>query len=1050
MRSVIAYFIKFPVAVNIFLFALFAFGLWGVLGTRSSFFPLNEPNMITIRIAYPGASPQEIEEGIVLRIEDNLRGLVGIDRVTSVSSENSATITVETLLDYDIDVVLADVKNAVDRVPSYPVGMEPPVVAKLEPMARSVQFTLSGDKVPLKTLKQIARRIENDLRGIEGISQVDLTGFPAEEIEIAVREPDLRAYNLSFAEVAQAVANSNILATGGTIRTESEDYLIRARNRRYFGDELDFIVVRADASGRLIYLKDVAEVRDTWSEVPDRLYMNGHPAIEFSVSTTNSEDLLHAADETLKYIDDFNAKNDNVHLDVTRDASLVLRQRTQLLMENGAIGILLVLVLLSLFLKPSLAFWVAIGLPASFFGMFIFASQLITINVLSLFGMIIVIGILVDDGIVIGENIFMHYEKGKTPIRAAIDGTMEVLPAVVSAVLTTLIAFSTFYFLEGRIGEFFSEVSTVVILTLGVSLIEALIILPAHIAHSRALNRRAAPYRINVWADKGLVWFRDKVYAPVLQFFLNNPVLGFAIPLAMLILTIGSVGAGIVKTTFFPSIASDAVTVTLRMPQGTSETITDSLITYIEQKAAIVNEEFTKKQHDGQAVIQNMVKRIGPGTSTASLTLNLLPGEARDFPSDDIANALADEVGFIYGAESIEFGSGSNFGGKPVSVSLVSHNISELKAVKEMLKEQLQKEPKLKDISDNDPAGIKEIKLKLKESAYLLGMTYNSLLQQVRGGFFGQPVQRFQRGQDEIRVWVRYDRSNRQSIKNLDDMWILTPMGSRVPLSEIADYEIARGEVLINHLNGKREIRVEANLRDRKDSATDMLEYIRNSIMPDILAQHPTVTALYEGQNREASKVSNSAKFAVPAILFLIYAIIAFTFRSYSQPLMLFLLVPFSLVGVAWGHWLHGFPINILSWLGIIALVGIVVNDGLVLMSKFNSFLREGVPFKQALFEAGKTRFRAIFLTSATTIAGLAPLMLEKSRQAQFLIPMAISISYGILIGTFLTLLLLPLLLYFSNSLKVARVWFTTGKKPTREEVERAIIEQNADHEELS
>ncbi|RMD99437.1 MAG: efflux RND transporter permease subunit, partial [Bacteroidetes bacterium] len=429
------------------------------------------------------------------------------------------------------------------------------------------------------------------------------------------------------------------------------------------------------------------------------------------------------------------------------------------------------------------------------------------------------------------------------------------------------------------------------ILTLGVSLIEALIILPAHIAHSRALNRRAKPYLLNVWADKGLVWFRDRVYAPVLQFFLNNPVLGFAIPLAMLILTIGSVGAGIVKTTFFPPIASDAVTVTLRMPQGTSETITDSLITYIEQKAQLVNEEFTKKQHDGQPVIQNMVKRIGPGTSTASLTLNLLPGEARDFPSDDIANALADEVGFIYGAESIEYGSGSNFGGKPVSVSLVSHNIPELKAVKEMLKEKLQKEPKLKDISDNDPAGIKEIKLKLKESAYLLGMTYNSLLQQVRGGFFGQPVQRFQRGQDEIRVWVRYDRSNRQSIKNLDDMWILTPMGSRVPLSEIADYEIARGEVLINHLNGKREIRVEANLRDRKDSATDMLEYIRSSIMPDILAQHPTVTALYEGQNREASKVSNSAKFAVPAILFLIYAIIAFTFRSYSQPLMLFLLV---------------------------------------------------------------------------------------------------------------------------------------------------------------
>lgn len=1050
MRSVISYFIKFPVAVNIFLFALFAFGLWGLLGTRSSFFPLNDPFVITIRVSYPGASPEEIEEGIVLKIEDNLKGLVGIDRVTSVSSENTATITVETLQEYDIDVVLADVKNAVDRVPSYPVGMEPPIVAKQEPQTQSVSFTLSGKDVPLKTLKQIARKIESDLRSIEGISQIALTGFPAEEIEIAVREQDLRAYNLTFAEVAQAVANSNILSTGGTIRTETEDYLIRARQRRYYGDELDFLVVKADPSGRMIYLKDVAEVRDTWSEVPDRLYMNGQPAIEFNVTTTNNEDLLHAAEQTLKYIEDFNAKNDNVRLDITRDASLVLRQRTQLLLENGALGIVLVLILLSLFLRPSLAFWVALGIPTSFFGMFIFASQLITINVLSLFGMIIVIGILVDDGIVIGENIYLHYQQGKNPIRAAIDGTMEVLPAVVSAVLTTLIAFSTFYFLEGRVGEFFSEVSTVVILTLSVSLVEAIIILPSHIAHSRGLNRQDKPFLLNVWADKGLIWFRDKVYIPVLEFFLNNPLLGISIPLALFILTIGALGAGIVKTTFFPAIASDAITITLRMPQGTSETITDSLITYIEQKAHVINETFTQKQHDGQKVIQNMVKRIGPGTSTASLTLNLLPGEARDFSSDEIANALADEVGVIYGAESVEFGSGSNFGGKPVSISLVSQNIEELKAVKELLKEQLQKEPRLKDISDNDPAGIKEIKLKLKESAYLLGLNYNSLLQQVRGGFFGHPVQRFQRGQDEIRVWVRYDRSDRQSIKNLDDMWILTPTGSRVPLSEIAEYEIARGEVLINHLNGKREIKVEANLRDRKDSATDMLEYIRTSIMPEILAQYPTVSALYEGQNREASKVINSAKIAVPAILFLIYAIIAFTFRSYSQPLMLFLLVPFSLTGVAWGHWLHGFPINILSWLGIIALVGILVNDGLVLISKFNSFLQDGLPFKKALLDAGRTRFRAIFLTSATTIAGLAPLILEKSRQAQFLIPMAISISYGILIGTFLTLLLLPLLLYFNNSLKVGRVWLTTGKKPAREEVERAIIEKNTEYEELS
>jgi multidrug efflux pump subunit AcrB len=1049
MKKAISYFIKYPVAVNILLFAFLLFGAWGILGLKSSFFPLTEANIITITVAYPGASPQEMEEGVVLKIEDNLRGLVGIDRVTSVSAENSATITVETLQDYNIDVVLTDVKNAVDRVPSFPSEMEPPVIAKQEPRNEAVSFTVSGKDVPLKNLKQITRRIEADLRSMEGISQVNVTGFPAEEIEIAVREKDLRAYNLTFDEVARAVANANILTTGGTVKTETEEYLIRANSRSYYGDELDYIIVRADANGQVITLRDVAETRDKWSETPDRLYFNANTAIQVSVQSTNNEDLMTTADLTNAYIEKFNQQYDNVRLDVTRDASVTLKQRTQLLMENGGIGILMVLLLLSLFLKPSLAFWVAIGIPVSFFGMFIFAGGLITINVLSLFGMIIVIGILVDDGIVIGENIYHHYEKGKSPIRAAIDGTLEVVPPIVSAILTTIVAFSTFFFLEGRVGEFFSEVSVVVILTLSISLIEAIIILPSHIAHSRALNKGAKPFLLNLYADKALVRVRDRIYVPALQFFLKHTFLGFAIPVAMLVVTIAAVGGGIIKTTFFPAIASDRVVINLNMPQGTSEQITDSIITMIDNKAWEVNVEFTKRQSDHQQVVQNTIKRIGPGTSTASLTINLLPGEDREFPSDDIANAVEKRVGPIYGIESIEYGSGTNFGGKPVSVSLVSNNIAELKSAKEALKKQLEGMPQLKDISDNDPAGIKEISIKLKENAYLLGMTPGSVMSQVRSGFFGQQVQRFQRGRDEIRVWVRYDRAGRQSIKSLDDMWIVTPSGNRVPLSEIANYEIARGEVAINHLNGKREIRVEANLKDRKESATDMLAGIRENVMPGVLAPFPNVRALYEGQNREASKVSKSAKMVLPAILFLIYALIAFTFRSYSQPLLLFVMIPFSLIGVAWGHLLHGFSINMLSWLGIIALIGIVVNDGLVLMGKFNGYLKEGRPFYEALTEAGRSRFRAIFLTSITTIAGLAPLMLETSRQAQFLIPMAISISYGIFIGTFLTLLMLPLLLSVSNSLKVGKAWLFKGEKPAREEVERAIIELKAEHDEL-
>ncbi|MFQ5447963.1 MAG: efflux RND transporter permease subunit, partial [Saprospiraceae bacterium] len=442
MKPILSYFIKYPVAVNILLLAFLLFGVWGIMGLKSSFFPLNDANIITITVAYPGASPQEMEEGVVLKIEDNLRGLPGIDRVTSVSAENSAIITVETLKDYNIDVVLADVKNAVDRVPSFPSQMEPPIIAKQEPLNIGVSFTVSGDNIPLKNLKEIARRVESDLRSMDGISQVNLTGFPDEEIEIAVREKDLRAYNLTFDEVARAVASANILTTGGSVKTEAEEYLIRANTRAYYGNELDYIIVRAGPGGRVIKLRDVAEVRDKWSENPDRLYFNGNKAIQITVLSTNTEDLLSAASMTRDYIEKFNQQFNNVHLDITRDASVRLQQRTELLLRNGGIGALMVLIMLSLFLKPSLAFWVALGIPVSFLGMFIFAGGFITINVLSLFGMIIVIGILVDDGIVIGENIYHHYEKGKTPIRAAIDGTIEVMPPVVSGILTTLIAFS--------------------------------------------------------------------------------------------------------------------------------------------------------------------------------------------------------------------------------------------------------------------------------------------------------------------------------------------------------------------------------------------------------------------------------------------------------------------------------------------------------------------------------------------------------------------------------------------------------------------------------
>ncbi|MTI32798.1 efflux RND transporter permease subunit [Xanthovirga aplysinae] len=1049
MRKVLSHFINFPIAVNLVVIAFVVFGAISMWTMRSSFYPQVDSRFITISISYSGASPLEIEEGIVLKIEDNLKGVVGVDRVTSESIENEATITIEVEKGQNVDLVLNDVRNAIDQVSSFPAGMDPPVISKDLDKEETLSFAISGQDVPLRTLKAISRRIENDIRAIEGISQVGITGFPKEEIEVAVSENDLRAFNLTFEEVARAVSEANILVTGGNIKTDAEEYLIRANNRFYYGDELDNLIVRADPSGNSIRLKDVAEVRDRWAEDPSRIYFNGEPSVRVRIKTTNNEDLISSAAKIREYVKRFNQQYNNVQLHIIADVSRTLKERTQLLVDNGIMGIILVLIFLSLFLNSRMAFWVASGLPVAFLGMFIFALKLgLTINVFSLFGMIIVIGILVDDGIVIAENIYDHYQQGKSRVRAAVEGTLEVIPPIMSALLTTTLAFSAFYFMDGDIGDLFGEVATVVIITLSVSLVEALIILPAHIAHSKALSRNPKKNKLNVITDKFMDFMKHKIYGPALKFVLNNKFLSFSIIMGALLLTIGGIAGGVIKTTFFPAQDSDRVTIDLSMPQGTNEAITDSIITRISRVAYQVNLEFTEKQTGNIPVITSFSKRIGPGTNRAYLDLDLMPGDDRDFAAYEVSNAIQERVGMVHGAEKITYSSGSNFGGKPVSISLISNNIQDLKEAKVELKQELEKNPLLKDVLDNDPVGIKEIKIRLKENAYPLGLTLQSVMDQVRYGFFGFEAQRFQRGQDEIRVWVRYDRSDRSSIKNLDNMWITTDTGSRIPFSEIARYEIQRGEVAINHLDGQREILVEADMVDPNGSATDILEDLRERVMPEIISRHPSVNILYEGQNRQASKLTASLSVALPVILFLIYAVIAFTFRSYSQPLLLLCLVPFSVIGVAWGHWIHGFPINMLSWMGIIALLGVMINDGLVFMEKFNSFLKEGLKMDEALFNAGVSRFRAIFLTSATTVAGLLPLLLEPSRSAQFLVPMGISLAYGMMVATCMTLLILPLFITFSNSVKVHWRWLVSGKMPAPEEVERAIKEKNVEHHE--
>lgn len=1024
------------------------FGFVSYFDLNSSFFPIIPSRIINIQLVYPGSSPEEIEEGVVVKIEEKLKGVTGVERVTSVSQENTAAITVEVEKGYKTNVALEDVKNAVNAINSFPVGLEKPIVILRENVNATATFALTGDDVDLLTLKQFARQVETDLLSEEGISKVELSGFPDEEIEIALSENAMRAYNIRFEQVSAAIRNGNVDITGGTVKAPDEEILIRGRNKGYYARNLESIVVKSTPDGKVVRLGDVANVIDKWADNPNKNIVNKELGVQISVSSTDEQNLMENAAFVRNYIKEFNARNAKIKATLITDNSVNLNERRDLLVRNGGTGMLLVLLLLALFLNIRIAFWVAVGIPISFFGMIILAAKVgVTINVISLFGMIIVLGILVDDAIVIAENIFHHYEMGKTAFRAAVDGTLEVITAVLSAVFTTVFAFSFFFMVDGRAGDFFGELSFVVIATLLVSLIEAIIILPSHMAHSKALKSGEKKKNfLERLTDRLMYGLRDKVYGPVLRYCLNNKFLTMTIIVSAFVITIGAFKGGKIKATFFPFIERDNINVALTMPSGTREHITEEKLVYIEKAVERVNQEYKAKREDSLDIVENVVIKVGPNTHTGTVMVQLLKGETRNIPSFEIENAIRRETGVVAGAEKLTYGTASPFG-KPVSVTLLSRNYDQLNLAKEEVKLAMNQFDELKDVIENIQPGPQEIRLQLKEKAYLLGLTEASILGQIRQGFFGQEVQRLQRGIDEVKVWIRYSEADRSSEKKLEDMRIRTQNGDEYPLKELATYTKERGVININHIDAQREITVEADVIGPQVSAPEVIEDLRENYVAKILEKYPDVTPLYEGQNREAAKTQKSSKKALPVVLILIISLIIFTFRSVSQTVAIFMLIPFSFVGVAWGHYLHGNQLSILSFLGIVALVGIIVNDSLVLVTKFNSFLKEGMKFKDAVYQAGYMRFRAIFLTSATTIAGLAPLLYEKSFQAQFLKPMAIAVAYGIGIATVLTLIVLPVLLVIFNDIKVLYQYVWNDKVVSKEEVEPAIRELKMDED---
>ncbi len=1046
MRALIKFFIQYPTLVNLFVFLLVGIGLLELSQTRSTNFPSQKVRFIDVAVPYPGATPSEVEDAITIKIEDNLEGISGIDRVTSVSRDNLATIQVELVENADPNKLLVEVKNAIDKINNFPSGVEPASVERRDPMDITMSFGLSGD-LPLQTLKEYADEIRDDLLASPGISRVFVEGVPEEEIEVRVRENDLRKFNLTIERVMMAVKAANLETFGGSIKTGSENITVKANDKGYYAKDLQNLVVRADQNGNIIYLKDVADVVDQFKDVPNGRFFQGEQTVVINVYTLVDEDILENASFSSAYIEEFNRTHSGISLNILEDGTINLKTRLDTMIDNGIVGIILVLVVLALFLDRYLATWVALKIPVAIIGMFVVSGIYgITINVVSLFGFILVLGILVDDGVVIGENIYQQAkEKGKKPLQAALDGTMEMLTPVIISLSTTAVAFSLFLFLPTQAGDFFGEMAFVVISVLFMALLESFFILPSHLAHSKGLRKDAKVSKIEKLFGDFIAMLRDKVYMWGFRKAVTGKAgfkaLTFVAFVGMLAGSIFLVRIGVVNFTFFPNLDDDAVFIEMELPPGTPIAVVKQKLDQIETGAWEVNERYKSERADGKDVIRFVEQITGPLDNQGKLKVTFLGGEERGISSFKLSNDIREASPTFPEATRLIYGLGATSAafGMPISIALKGDNLTELRQAKNELKAGMNERTDIKDVSDNDMSGSEELNIKLKPQAEMLGLNLAGVMSQVRAGFFGMEAQSLQRGDQEVEVWVRYPREGRQSLEQLLDMRISGPNGNAYLLKDIATIERTKGTLTINHVDGQREIRIEANVANKDVSAPQTIASIEAELLPGILAKYPSISYAVEGQNRTSFKMIQTISIVGPLVLIFILALIVVNCNSFSQGFIVFSLFPFALIGVIIGHWVHSTPLSIFSLVGTIALIGVFVNNALVFISTLNDLLKEGVNFKEAMIETARSRFRPILLTTVTTVAGLAPLIASSSLGAQFLKGPAIAIAYGLGFGIFNVLILFPLYLIFVNKLRQLIGGLATKDEITAESVEPAV-----------
>ncbi|NKB36005.1 MAG: MMPL family transporter [Gammaproteobacteria bacterium] len=987
-------------------------------------FPNFETNTIQVSVPYLGAAPEEVEEGVILRIEEAVQDIKGIKKMASTAFEGLANVNLEIESEYELSDVLDEVKGRVDAISTFPEQTEKPIIEKLEFERDVIWISVYGDMDP-RARKKIANEIRDELLTLRDISLVEILGDRDYEISIEVSEETLRKYSLTMDEVASAIRASSMDMPGGTIKSEVGDILLKTKGQMYTGQEYSNIALRSNVDGTRLLLGDIATIRDGFIETEEFSRFNGKPSLSIRVQSTGDQNVLNIDKAVEKYMAEKKASiAPGVYIDSWGSSAFYLKARLSMMLSNLTLGAVLVFLILTVFLRLRVALWVIVGIPVSFLGalwLLPLTPFPVNINLLSLFGFILVLGIVVDDAIIIGESIYTSITEHGHTLDNVIKGANKVAMPATFGVLTTIAAFLPMLFIGGQIGPFFETIGMVVILCLTFSLIESKLVLPAHLSRIKYVpeNERSDNYlsRFQSFIANGLQQFIKNRYSPLLVKAIDKRYTTAALFLAGLILILGMIAGGLIKFEFFPNVPSDFIQGNITMNEGSPAASRNAALLSLKEAVDAVETEYLKENPTEEKLLEYVLE-FTDGNLSGTIVIELTKAEYRQIDAYEVEKRWRAKVGEIAGAKELRFFASTNSGGgAKINFQFSGNDFDRMNDAAKALETRLGEYEGIFDIRNSFSSGTQEIQLKIKPEAELLGLNMANLGRQVRQAFYGEEVQRIQRGRDELKIMVRYPRAERHSIADLENMRIRTPNGDEVPFLDVADVSIDSSPAMVSRVDRERTITVTADLDPLKSNSGEVIGEIQKEFMPALLKKYSSVRYSLGGSSQEEEELKVRIAIFFGIALFLIYGLLAIPLHSYLQPIVIMIAIPFGFIGAVCGHVVFGQSINMMSMFGMVALAGVVINDGLILLDFVNKGRDEGLSVKESLRLAGERRFRAILLTTLTTFFGLLPIIFETSLQAQFVIPMAISLGFGILFGTVITLFLVPALYMVLNDM---------------------------------